>query len=334
MGRGDGRYGNGVRGRGIEASRGGERGAWLAAAAAVLGLAFAHPGNAAAQEAGMRAIDETRSVAADAVVEVETVIREVRVRGWDRSEVRVQGSMLPQYEDFTFEQEGGEVRIELEPKDDVDWPRDREGPDLGALTVSVPRGASVSVEVVNGPLSVEGVSGAVELETVNGNVTYRGDARSVEAEAVNGTVDVRAPRSRETRVGSVAGNVIVRAAGGIVRAESVSGDVQVHAEGAVSEVDAETVAGDIDYRGAPAENASLAFESHSGDVTIVLPAGVNAVLEAETFSGEIESAFGGQVRRDDEYTPERSYRHTVGSGGARVTAETFSGSVSFERQGG
>lgn len=319
---------------GTDGRRKGPDGVASVVAVAAIGLALAGPAAASAQEGGLRSIDETRPVDANVTVEVDVVVREVRVTGWDRSEVRVQGSVFSGYEDFTFERdEDGSVTIELEPKDDVEWPKDREGPDLGALTVSVPRGASVGVEVVNGSLSVEGVSGQVQLETVNGDVTYRGNARWVAAEAVNGTVDVRAPGSRETRAGSVAGNVIVRAAGGLVEAESVSGDIQIHAEGAVQEVDAETVSGDIEFRGTPAANASLSFESHSGEVVLHLPSGLNAVLEAETFSGSIESAFGGEVRQDGEYTPEKSYRHTAGSGGARITADTFSGAVSFRRGG-
>lgn len=307
-----------------------------AAVAVVVGLALAGtPAPASAQDAAVRQIDETRAVDAGASVEVDVVVREVRVTGWDRSEVRVQGSMNPEYEEFSFERdEDGTITIELELRDDAERDHREDRPDFGPLTVSVPRGASVEVEVVNGPLTVQDVSGAVSLETVNGSITYSGASTSVEAEAVNGTVDVRAPRSNETRAGSVNGDVIVRVAGGVVEAETVSGDIDVRTDVPVEAVDAETVSGGIEFRGAPASSASLSFESHSGDVVVHLPSGLNAVLEAETFSGNIESAFGGEVQRDGEYTPERSYRHTVGSGGTRVSAETFSGSVSFRRQGG
>ncbi len=308
----------------------------VAAAAAVVGLALVGtPAPASAQDAAMRQIDETRAVDAGASVEVDVVVREVRVTGWDRSEVRVRGSMNAEYEEFTFERgEDGSVAIELEPRDDVERDHGRDRPDPGPLTVTVPRGASVEVEVVNGPLTVEDVAGAVSLETVNGDITYSGPSTSVEAEAVNGTVDVRAPRSDETRAGSVNGDVIIRVAGGVVKVESVSGNLDVRTDAPVEAVDAETVSGGIEFRGTPASSASLSFESHSGDVVLHLPSGLNAVLEAETFSGSIESAFGGEVQRDGEYTPERSYRHTVGSGGVRVSAETFSGSVTFGRQGG
>lgn len=308
----------------------------VAAAVAVVGLALAGtPAPASAQDAAMRQIDETRAVDAGASVEVDVVVREVRVTGWDRSEVRVRGSMNPEYEEFSFERdEDGSITIELEPRDDAGRDHREDRPDPGPLTVSVPRGASVEVEVVSGPLTVEDVAGAVSLETVNGGITYSGTSTSVEAEAVNGTVDVRAPRSNETRAGSVNGDVIVRVAGGVVRAESVSGNLDVRTDAAVEAVDAETVSGGIEFRGTPASSASLSFESHSGDVVLHLPSGLNAVLEAETFSGSIESAFGGEVQRDGEYTPERSYRHTVGSGGTRVSVETFSGNVTFGRQGG
>lgn len=303
--------------------------------AAVVGgalLALTATATASAQE-GLRPIDETRSVEADAAVEIDVVVRTVRVTAWDRSEVRVRGAMHPEFEELTFEAEDGGVTIELEARGGDGYSH-RDLGDVGPLEISVPRGASVRADLVDGQLTVEGVAGDVELETVNGSITYDGDATSVEAEAVNGRVDVSAPRSSETRGGSVSGDVVLRVAGGSVGAESVSGSVEIQADGPVQDVDAETVSGTVTFSGRPAADAALHFESHSGDVVVRLPSDLSAVLEAETFSGDVESAFGGEARSESRYTPERSFRHTVGSGGARVSAETFSGSVRFLELGG
>lgn len=64
------------------------------------------------------------------------------------------------------------------------------------------------------------------------------------------------------------------------------------------------------------------------------PAGLSARLEAEVFSGDIESAFGGEVTEEGRYTPSKSFEHTLGGGGATISAETFSGDVRFQREGG
>lgn len=304
-----------------------------AAAAAAMAVLTLAPAGLQAQQGELRTIDETRPVARDARVQVETLIRTVRVSGWDRNEVRVQGAIHPAREEFTFEGDRGSVDIEIERRDDRGgWGRD-EAPDPGPLTISVPRGASLEVDVVNGSLVVENVDGTIELESVNGDVRYSGASETIDAETVNGRVDLQAPRGRRTRASSVNGDVTLRLGGGFVEAEAVSGGVDIRADGPVEAVSAETVAGDIDFRGPTVSGASLAFETHSGDVVVRLPADVQARLEATTYSGRIESELGGRAVSASRWTSEQGFSHTVGSGDVRVSAETFSGDVRFLREG-
>lgn len=311
------------------AGRTARAGAWVLAAAAALVLSV--PAGADAQET--TEIDETRTVASDVSVELETVNRTVRVTGGDRSELRVRGRYDPDHEEFTIEGDRSSVRIELEPTGE----RGHLGAgmdDPGPLTLELPRGARLEVDGVNGGITVEDVDGGVELESVNGAIRYTGGAGSVQAETVNGAVDVRAPNARNVRAGSVNGGVTLEVSGGHVLAEAVSGDVEIRATGPVERLRAEAVSGDLSFRGRPASGASFAFETHSGDVVLRLPADLSARLEASSFSGEIESAFGGTPQKEDRWTPQVSFRHTVGSGDVRISAEAFSGDVRFVREGG
>ena len=305
-------------------------GRWGVVMAAAL-LALSAPVEA---QDGLRPIDETMSLDATGTVEIDVTMRTVRVTGWDRSEVRVRGTMDPEREEFRFEREDWGLRVELEARDEHDGYDGWSASGMEPLEISVPRGAGVEVELVSGPLTVEGVDGSVQMETVSGNVRYEGGAESVRAESVSGTVDVRAPSARDTRGGSVSGSVVLRVAGGRVAGESVSGDLEIHAEGPVREVSGESVSGSVTFAGRPAASADLHFESHSGDIVVRLPADFGGVLEAETFSGSIESAFGGEARRESQYTPGKSFRHVVGSGGASISGESFSGTVRFVRSGG
>jgi len=305
---------------------------WTAAMA--LALLAGLPAAAESQDTGTREIDETRQVAEDVAVEIEALVREVRVTGWDRNEVRVQGAIHSGREEFIFEGDRQAVRIELDRKGDWGGFGKPDGFDPGPMTVQVPRGARIELDVVNGGLTVQDVDGDVEMESVNGGVRYSGGSEAVEAEAVNGSVRIEAPRSRQIRASSVNGNVVLDVGGGFVEVEAVSGDVEIRAAEAVETVSAETVSGDVEFRGRPTGGASFGFETHSGDVRIWLPEGVGARLEASTFSGEIQSAFGGETEETSRWTPEKGYRQTVGSGGARISATSFSGDVEFRTLGG
>lgn len=54
---------------------------------------------------------------------------------------------------------------------------------------------------------------------------------------------------------------------------------------------------------------------------------MNADFQIETFSGSINNDIGPAARRTDKYSPGKELRFTNGSGGARVSIESFSGSV-------
>lgn len=303
-----------------------------AAAAAVTVIALALPAALQGQE-GLREIDRSLDVARDVFVQVETLVRTVEVTGWDQNRVRVQTAIDPAYEEFSFNGDRGSVEIEIDRREDHGGWTEGQIQNPGPMRIAVPRGASLEVDVVNGSLIVRDVDGTVELESVNGDVQYSGAGERIEAETVNGRVRVEAPRGRRTRASSVNGDVLLRLGGGFVEAETVSGHLDIRAAGPVESVTAEAVAGNIDFRGAPVAGSSLSFETHSGNVSLHLPEDLEARLEATTFSGRIESAFGGEAVSASRWTSEQSFRYTVGEGNVYVSAESFSGNVRFLQRG-
>ena len=87
------------------------------------------------------------------------------------------------------------------------------------------------------------------------------------------------------------------------------------------------------------------MNSHSGDIRLLVPAGVGFELEANTFSGSLRSdlpltlrgATRPETERDDDDTPRgrrnsQSLRGTFGDGSAIVTVRTFSGDVVITRR--
>ena len=195
------------------------------------------------------------------------------------------------------------------------------------LEVQVPRGSRLDVEGVSASVDVSGVSGEIDAASVSGAVTVAGGSSHVDAESVSGDVTVRGVVGA-VAAESVSGRIELLEVAGELEASTVSGGIRVEA-GAVTDVEIETVAGNVYFQGSPG-GGSLEIESHSGNVEALLPAALGARFELESFSGRIENAFGPPARRSDRHEPGTSAEFTTGAGGAEVSIETFSGNITLK----
>jgi DUF4097 and DUF4098 domain-containing protein YvlB len=114
-------------------------------------------------------------------------------------------------------------------------------------------------------------------------------------------------------------------------------------------VQATSVSGDIEATLGRTAGQSLRFSSVSGDVTLRVPAGLDADFSARTLSGSIDSDFpltigSGRDRRrsrdddDDGYGPGRIHVRIgqnasgrIGRGGPDLTVNTVSGDIALVR---
>jgi len=274
---------------------------------------------------GRSAIDTTVAFSRGGVVDLSLVSGDIRVVGWARNEVKV--SARAENGDLRFEATQSRVTLDLEHG----GYRGRHHDNEARYELSVPEGTRVLMRSTSGDISARGVKGEIEARSISGGVDVE-DARRVTLESVSG--DVNASRvAADARAHSVSGEVKVRDVGGDVDVESVSGDIELR--GARSRVTrAETVSGDVTYEGSVDPAGRYDFTSHSGTLRLVLPASTNASLSVETFSGEIDSAFRLQMRPAEAgRSRPRRMEFTLGSGGPRITAQTFSGEIVLERAG-
>jgi hypothetical protein len=160
------------------------------------------------------------------------------------------------------------------------------------------------------------------------NVNIRGETRA----RVDFTV--RVPAGVRLSANTVSGDVEARSLRGPVTARSVSGDVHVTTSG---QVEASTVSGSVVATLGRIGGEDLQFRSVSGDVTLQVPAGIDADFDARTLSGSIESDFPlDRGREDDERGRYRvavghHARGTLGRGGPSLSVHTVSGDVSLRR---
>jgi DUF4097 and DUF4098 domain-containing protein YvlB len=299
----------------------------LAVAVCTMGLS----GPLATAAAVQRQVEHGGDVAADVRVEISNVSGSVRVTGWERDEIRLQGTLGEGVSGLSFENDFRSVEIDVEvPRRRRDGPE----PEVGAshLEISVPRGAYVEIETLAASISVLDVDGDVRLESTAGGIVYSGGARRIEAGTAAGDIEISSSADgADIDVEGVAGGLVVQFASAHVRAATVTGQVRLIG-GRLTAGELQSVSGLLYLEGEIASGADLGVENFSGDIELLVPDDTSARFDITTYSGSIQTDFGYEGRRVEPYSPEQQAEFTLGNGGATVDIETFAGKVMVRRR--
>ncbi len=199
--------------------------------------------------------------------------------------------------------------------------------------VTVPVGVRLELSSVSGDISAHGSKGEMEIGAVSGDVDVSDGVGTIDIESVSG--NIRAARlSGESRIDAVSGDVELTDVSGTLELETVSGEITLEAM-KLKSLRTETVSGELMYDGTLDPQGRYEFHSQSGDIRLRLPASAGGTVRVETFSGSVDSEFSMTMQPGDHGMGEHPKRleFTFGKGGARITAETFSGDITIEKAG-
>lgn len=183
---------------------------------------------------------QTYPLAADGSVSLSNINGDVRVVAWDRGEVKVdavkRAYMPERLREAKIKVDAGAGHIEIE----TEYPEYRwsgrherwENPASIEYTLTVPRGARLEqINLVNGSLTIEGLTGAVHASAVNGRVTASGLTGAVNLSVVNGKLEATLDKLNESgtvSLTSVNGPLVVTIpsdSNATVRASTVHGQI-------------------------------------------------------------------------------------------------------------
>lgn len=278
-----------------------------------------------------KALNESWNVAADARIAVENVRGSVTIAGWDKPQVELHGN-LGAGSKLVVSGDSAHLGLKVDSADNSGW-FGKHGPrDDSDLTLHVPRGAALEVQVVSADANVTEMAGkSIEVHGVSGTLGVRSAAAEVDIENVSGDVSFAAPQANpngRAHLQTVSGNINAKNLGGRVKLETVSGDIGLD-EAPLQELETGTVSGDVRLRVTPGPHARLHLESMSGDVRLYVPENLSAHVDASTFSGDIHSDFGKVQTR--EHGPGSSLDAKVGNGDAEIDMQSFSGSLELHK---
>jgi len=267
-------------------------------------------------------VNETIPVTPGSEISVENLAGSLTFEGWDSAMLEVTGTLGDGVERLDIDiDEDGEIYLEVEFDENYHGKQTLSTD----LTIRLPADSPLSVETVSASISVSGMSGGLDLETVSGAIQIRGLPASLDIENVSGSIDVETAPSGSD-VESVSGHIEIGSVMGDIDAENVSGDIVING-GMLGEASMESVSGNITCLAAPGSAGDVDMETMSGTISLVVDAGAVASYDLSTFSGSITNEIGPEPQRTSKYTPGQELSFNTGSGGPRISLESFSGAI-------
>jgi hypothetical protein len=273
-------------------------------------------------------LDRRRPAAARGEISIDNAFGTVAVRGWEKNEIAVQGTLAAGAESFDFDGEKGETSISVSVPEEWFSASGEDPAFRTTLSIFVPAGSRVSIQTVNAAVQVEAVTGKVEVQTVNGGTRISGPASSVEVDSMTGAVEVHAAAA-PMDIQTISGAILLDGATGEVRIETVSGKVTVAGAG-VSSLGVRTTTGDVTFHGSLARKGSLEVETFSSPVKLILPRATQAVFDLQTFDAKIQSDFcaGTPVTRK-RFEPFRQLRCSTGPDDFEIRVRTHDADITL-----
>jgi len=240
-----------------------------------------------------------RSVAVDQNVTVTLCVMsgEIKVRGWDKSELRASSVDAQQIDLRRVDpdgEEGAAKRIDVFIKDRTEPESKADCHASADVVLDVPRGATVQVQTRDGNINIIDVQAAY-AGSQNGDICIERVAQRIEAGSIGGGIWIKDSRGRVSLSSAGGGieatNVNPLTGDDNFEVVSVSGDVQLEGV-SYAKLSARSVTGNINLEGALASGGSYEFNTMSGDVTLLLPAESSFRLVAKvSHDGEIITDF-------------------------------------------
>ena len=264
-----------------------------------------------------RETDTTIAVPAGASLSVNNFGGAIAVHGWTQNRVKVHAEHGSR----------GRIEVSLVGSTVTVKASSRQGaPSVVDFDITVPQDMALTLSGTYAEITVDGVRGPISAETVEGEIDVRGGSGIITLHSIQGSVTL-ADAAGRIEVNSVNEDVELSNVAGQIKAETTNGDVTLTGIKSAS-VEAGTINGDVLYEGTITDGGTYVFNSHNGDITVSVPEGANVTVSVATANGDIDPSFPLPLTATHG---KRRYTFKLGSGSARMEAESFQGDIELRR---
>ncbi|PAJ72089.1 hypothetical protein CJF42_23085 [Pseudoalteromonas sp. NBT06-2] len=289
-------------------------------------------------------IDEVLSVSSNGKVIIENQRGDVKIKGWNKSEIKVTGELDDKAVGYELKRSGNRTIFKVKmPKKIHSWNSgegsnlvihipmksnlDFEGVNVNVDIAEVEGGSDI--ETINGNISARKLSGKVNLTTVNGGIRSKELVGKIHYETVNGDIHDTDSQGR-LRFDAVNGDIEAQTKAEDIRIENVNGEIELKTE-LIQRLEISTVNGELDLS-IPrfSNNARVQIETVSGNVQLNLSKNASAKFEIESHAGgRIKNNLTNDKVNKPKYGPSSSLEFEMSGGKADIEIDTISGRISL-----
>jgi hypothetical protein len=278
--------------------------------------------------------EKVESLERDGKVSLSNISGKIEIQVWNQAQVRIEAMKIARASSTDKAKENAAlVKIDVSKTGNIlqiqtkypDRPKD--------INVSVnyslwiPDKASIKVKSVSGDVTAQGIGGTFEGNITSGDAVLSKMAGGVDCRTVSGEIEVEDVTS-DVDAKVVSGDIRASRIKGSVEAETTSGLIRLRDISEAKTVRAKVLSGGISYEGQVYAGGKYNLETLSGSIEMVLPANSAFELDAEAFSGTVNTDFeitmSGKLSR-------REVRGVVNNGGASIRLKTFSGNIRLRK---
>lgn len=193
----------------------------------------------------------------------------------------------------------------------------------GAIDAATSSG-SIRAEDSKGDIIARSSSGSIRILGVE---AVEGEFNDIRVHASSGSIvlkDIEANIDAETS----SGNISIDNSQGNISASCSSGDIKIlGAQGAVESIRTSSGRIYVEFEEVDEDASQMSLQSSSGDISLFLPADIDAEVDIRTNSGRISTDFRITV----EGFEKNELQGTIGAGGILIRLRAISGDVSLRR---
>lgn len=260
----------------------------------------------------------------------------LKINGWDRSEVRVfvkNGSNLD-FKVLQTDQQNNPVWIMIQAVNSNPKIRTNECLVGELIEIDVPRNASVSIKGQETRTEIDSVRKA-SVKNVGGNIILRNISEGVEASTYEGDVSVENSSGAMT-LDSSSGNIIAfevspSEIGDIFKAKTNNGKIALQ-DLSFRQIEVNSISGAINYNGSLLNGGIYNFGTANGSINLIMPQNTSCRVVATYGFGGFNSEL--PINKETENNTPRTQRivGTMGTGNATLNLTTSSGSIKLKKK--
>lgn len=272
-------------------------------------------------------IDRSLSVDPKGELHIEITDGAVDIEVWNKSEIKIEGSISRKPDEFVFETHGNNTRVELSGNHNSWWGNDSASAEL---MIYIPQETVVIADGVSVSFSFDGIKRRVRANTISGNISLKNGNGKIDLNSVSGDIQV-SDSVGKFDLASVSGDIDVNGDAKYFDASTVSGSIEADV-GMVDRIEVETVSGDIELELGLLEGARLEGDTVSGDIEITFSNGkINSAFDIETGpGGRVKNRLSGD-RMNENMRFSGSLNFSLGNGDGSVNLETMSGTIVLDQ---